>query len=399
MSPRDRIVGLRRVQASDLLEHPRRWRRHPESQRHALIELLERVGYADAVIARQTPDGLVLIDGHLRRDLHPRAELPVLVLDVSEEEADLVLASLDPLAAMAVPDHEALAELVALVQVPDGLLEHLSRSLGDGAKAGRTHPDHVPRRRARGRVRRGQLWALGEHRMLCGDAREGAHLARLMGSDCASVLWTDPPYGVSYVGKTAEALTIAGDDRAGLAELLEGAFGAADAVLFPGARLYVCGPAGPISVVFAQAFVSGGWQLRQWLVWVKDRMVLGHADYHFRHEPLLYGYRPGPGRWGRGAQGWFGDNAQDSVLEVPRPASSRDHPTAKPTELIRRCLANSSKLGDLVLDTFAGSGSTLIACEQLARRARVLEIDPVYCDVIVRRFEAFTGTRAEAIDG
>jgi len=123
-------------------------------------------------------------------------------------------------------------------------------------------------------------------------------------------------------------------------------------------------------------------------------MVLGHADYHYRHEPIAYGYTQGSGRRGRGAKGWYGGNSQCSVIEVPRPAASRDHPTMKPVELIRRCLLNSSKEGFRVLDPFCGSGSTLVACELMGRRGYGMEIEPSYCDVAVARFEALTGEKA-----
>ena len=140
-----------------------------------------------------------------------------------------------------------------------------------------------------------------------------------------------------------------------------------------------------------------GWRLHQTLVWVKDALVLGHADYHYRHEPILYGYKPGGGRRGRGANGWYGDNTQTSVLEVERPRASREHPTMKPSALIELALTNSSQRGDLVLDPFAGSGSTLIACERTGRSARLIELDPSYCDVIVARYERLTGTAATAV--
>jgi DNA modification methylase len=130
-------------------------------------------------------------------------------------------------------------------------------------------------------------------------------------------------------------------------------------------------------------------------VWLKDALVLGHADYHYRHEPILYGYAPGGGRRGRGASGWYGDHAQSSVLEVARPRSAAEHPTQKPVELIERCLRNSSRRGELVLDPFAGSGSTLIACERSGRRARLIELEPRYCDVIFARYERHAGERAE----
>jgi len=152
-------------------------------------------------------------------------------------------------------------------------------------------------------------------------------------------------------------------------------------------------------LTFAQAFCSAGWNLHQDLVWVKDSMVLGHADYHFRHEGIFYGYKPGEGRHGRGHRGWWGGNDQTTVFEVPRPKASRDHPTAKPVELIDRHLRNSSLPGTIILDPFAGSGSTLIACEQLGRRCRAAEIDPLYCEVILRRWEAFTGLAAVKDDG
>ena len=397
---RDRVVELRRVPAGELLAHPRRWRTHPEAQRRALRELLGRVGIADAVLARPSPQGLVLIDGHLRRDLAPDTVLPVLVLDVTEAEADLLLASLDPVAQMARASQEALARLLSSAVLPRDLLQEVHRRYSSGRpRVGLVDPDAVPPRPRTKRVRPGQLWALGEHRVACGDATDPVAIRRLVGEARIDVLWTDPPYGVSYVGKTREALRIQNDDAHGLQALLEGAFAAVAGVLSPGARLYVCHPAGPASIIFGQAFSGAGWRLHQTLVWVKDRIVLGHADYHYRHEPILYGYRPGPGRWGRGHQGWYGGNEATSVLEVPRPAASRAHPTAKPVELIARCLTNSSGPRDLVLDPFGGSGSTLVACEQMDRRAFLLELDPAYCEVAIRRWEEFTGERAVVLDG
>ncbi|MDP9355796.1 MAG: DNA modification methylase, partial [Chloroflexota bacterium] len=180
--------------------------------------------------------------------------------------------------------------------------------------------------------------------------------------------------------------------------LLRSAFANVSEVMLPGAPFYVAHPAGPLSLVFGQVVTELGWRLRQTLVWVKDSLVLGHADYHYRHEPILYGYLPGgTGRRGRGGKGWFGDDAQTSVFEIPRPKASPDHPTSKPVTLITAMLANSTRPGEFVLDLFGGSGSTLIACEQLGQRARLLELDPRYCDVIVRRWEELTGQTAERI--
>jgi DNA modification methylase len=141
--------------------------------------------------------------------------------------------------------------------------------------------------------------------------------------------------------------------------------------------------------------VRRGWQLRQELVWAKDSMVLGRCDYHYRHEPLLYGFKPGAGRLGRGGSRWYGGNNQTSLLEVARPRAAREHPTMKPPELIEICLRNSSRRRQLVLDPFAGSGSTLVACKRLGRAARLIELDPGYCDVIVARWESLTGKAAK----
>jgi site-specific DNA-methyltransferase (adenine-specific) len=243
----------------------------------------------------------------------------------------------------------------------------------------------------------GDLWQLGSHRLLCGDATDPASVSRLMSGEVARCLWTDPPYGVSYVGKTADALTIANDDDAGLEGLLSSAFGAVQGVLAPSASFYIAHPAGPLAPIFASVVTGLGWSVRQSLVWVKDQFVLGRSDYHYRHEPILFGYLPGEGRRGRGGVGWHGDNAQDTVFEVPRPTVSAEHPTMKPVTLIAAMLANSTRRGDLVLDPFGGSGSTLIAGEQLGRPCRLLELDPRYCDVIVRRWESLTGQTAERI--
>jgi DNA modification methylase len=240
--------------------------------------------------------------------------------------------------------------------------------------------------------RTGDVFELGEHRLVCGDARSRAAYEALLEGQQADLLWTDPPYGVSYTGKTAARLRIANDDRAGIGPLLEGAFAEIAVRLRPGAPFYCAFPSGPNALAFLQVLVEQGLPPRQIIAWVKDALVLGHADYQHRFEPIAYGYRTGAGRRGRGAAGWYGGNGQTSVLEVPRPRSAREHPTIKPVELVAICLRNSSSRGELVLDPFAGSGSTLAACERLGRRARLIELDPRYCDVICERYFRLTGS-------
>jgi DNA modification methylase len=395
---RDRVVELRRVRAGDLKENPRNWRRHPERQRRALRAMLEEVGFADAILARERGDGsLEIVDGHLRRSMDPEMVVPVLVLDVDEQEADKLLVSLDPLAALADADAGPLAELLASIETNSEDLRMLFADLAAAAEVegqlGLVDVDEIPAAPSQPRSQAGDLYMMGGHRLICGDATDPAVVSRLMGKERAALLETDPPFGVSYEGKTKARLRLANDDEEGLASLLAGAFGAADFVLRPGAAVYAFHPSGRNAPVFLHA-IAERWELKQMLVWRKDTMVLGHSDYHYIHEQIAYARKPAPARWGRGAGGWYGGNAETTVLEVARPKASREHPTAKPVELLSRLVSNGSTFGDVVLDPFLGSGSTLIACEQLRRRSFGIEIDPVYVDVAVARWERFTGRSA-----
>lgn len=294
-------------------------------------------------------------------------------------------------------DSEELLELLSNLEGLDGTgyeqsdLDALLDEVGPGA----LEEDELPALPVEPVTKPRELVELGEHRLLCGDARDPEVYGRLLGDERPALLWTDPPYGVSYEGKTSAGLTIANDSSAEIARLLRDSFAVLDRSLTPGAPVYTCHPAGALQAVFIAAFLEAGWSLRQTLIWLKDSMVLGRSDYHYKHEPILYGYKPAAsGRLGRGSAGWHGDNSQTSVFELDRPRVSAEHPTMKPPELIEVALRNSSQRRDVVLDPFAGSGSTLVACERLGRRARLIEIDPRYCDVIISRYEALTGRLA-----
>jgi DNA modification methylase len=244
----------------------------------------------------------------------------------------------------------------------------------------------------------GDIWQVGPHRIICGDSSDVGVLDRLMDGAKADAMWTDPPYGVSYVGKTSDALKIKNDGKDGLAALLGSVLPLWFGALKPGMPWYIAAPAGPQTADFVDVVRHYGW--RQTLVWVKSSMVLGHSDYHYKHEILYYGYTEGgAGRRGRGGEGWFGDNSQVSVFEHEKPSRNREHPTMKPLSLIMECLANSSKKGSLVVDPFSGSGSTLVACARTGRIGYGVELDPVYVDVIVARLEAETGEKAVRLDG
>ncbi|MCL8016985.1 DNA methyltransferase, partial [Streptomyces sp. AS02] len=267
-------------------------------------------------------------------------------------------------------------------------------------------PDATPNPPTEPRSKPRDIWHLGPHRVLCGDSTDITAVEAMLDGDRAHCMWTDPPYGVEIVGgshaipvkerRAQGKLTIQNDGASDLPELLAGAFATATAALVPGAPVYIAHPPGPLSLEFANAFQQAGWLLRQQLIWVKDSLVLGRSDYHYRHEPIWYGFTDptaDSGRLGRGGDRWHGDNAQTSILEVPRPPRSEDHPTMKPVELITRCLSNSCPPGGLVYEPFGGSGSTLIAAHTLGRIARVVELDPRYVDVICRRYQEHTGTQ------
>lgn len=245
----------------------------------------------------------------------------------------------------------------------------------------------------------GDIWQLGRHRVICGDSTDLSAVDALMGGRRADMMWTDPPYGVDYVGKTADALKIQNDTGpGGLPELLAGAYAAATSALKAGAPVYVAHP-DSYRVIFETAMDQAGWHVRQNLIWAKDVLVLGRSDYHYRHEPILYGFTDGgEGRLGRGGDRWYGENNATTVFDVPKPSRSAEHPTMKPIELITRMLNNSCPPGGIVYDPFGGSGSTLIAAHAHGATGYLVELDPAYVDVICRRFQKATGVIPVRLD-
>lgn len=247
--------------------------------------------------------------------------------------------------------------------------------------------DAVPDPPAKAITKKGDIWTLGEHRVLCGDCTNAGAVKQLWGTSRAAWMWTDPPYGVDYTGKTKNALKISSDNAVDLSALLSKSFQVADSILEEGAPLYIAHPPGVLSLQFGAAVLGVGWHFHETLVWVKDSMVLGHSDYHYKHEPILYGWR------GKNRK-WYGGRTQVTVLEHERPKKSENHPTMKPVRLVAANLQNSSRSGDVGYDPFLGSGTTLIAAEQLDRICYGLELEPRYCDVIVERWENLTGKKA-----
>ena len=379
---------------------------YPGNPRRGNVEairgsLLENGQYRPIVINRRTME--VLAGNHTLRAAKGLgwSEIAATFVEVDEERAKRIVLADNRTNDLAGYDSAALAELLSELPELSGTgydeddLDALLSELGH-AEPGEDDPPPLP---AAPSARPGELYELGRHRLICGDARERGAYAALLGEERADVLWTDPPFGVGYEGKTEARLRIAGDARDGVGELLRASFARIDAALSEGAALYVSHPSGAAALPFLEAFVAQGWSLRQTLVWVKDAFVLGRSDYQWRHEAILYGFKPSAGRLGRGAAGWHGGDAETTVLEFDRPRASREHPTMKPPALIERCLRNSSRPADVVLDPFAGSGSTLVACERIGRAARLIELDRAYCDVIVARYERLTGERAQRVGG
>ncbi|MBA2480452.1 MAG: ParB N-terminal domain-containing protein [Planctomycetes bacterium] len=270
--------------------------------------------------------------------------------------------------------------------------DELAGLLDPGSHAGLTDPDVVPAPPAVATTRPGDIWVLGEHRLLCGDSTKVEDLTRLMDDVQADLLLTDPPYNVGYVGRTEDQLTIENDsmDDAAYRRLLVDSFRATSDHLRPGGGFYIW-HADSEGLAVRSACADVGLTVRQCLTWVKNSLVLGRQDYHWRHEPCLYGWKDGA------AHTWLSDRSQTTVLEFDRPTRSTDHPTMKPVDLFVYLMHNSCAAGGIVVDPFGGSGTTIIAAEQTGRRGFLVELDPRYCDVIVRRWSEFTGRTPERI--
>ena len=232
----------------------------------------------------------------------------------------------------------------------------------------------------------GDLWVLGDHRLLCGDATDKEAIETLLAGETAAMVFTDPPYNVAYQGKTAQKLQIHNDAlgekfyaflRQSLANLIAVCQGA----------IYVCMSSSELHTLY-RAFTDAGGHWSTFLIWAKHHFTLGRSDYQRQYEPILYGWPEKIEHY------WCGDRNQGDVWFISRPMANREHPTAKPVELVERAIENSSRIRDVVLDPFAGSGTTLIACQRRKRRARLMELDPGYADVICQRWQQYTGKSA-----
>ena len=267
--------------------------------------------------------------------------------------------------------------------------DELANILKEPETEGLTDEDAVPEAPEVPVTVEGDVWIMGKHRLMCGDSTSIDTLEVLCQNELVDMWLTDPPYNVAYEGKTKDALTIQNDEMSdeGFRQFLTESYTAADAVMKAGAVFYIW-HADSEGYNFRGAAHDSGWQVRQCLIWKKQTMVMGRQDYHWKHEPCLYGWKGGAGHL------WATDRKQTTILEFDRPSKNKEHPTMKPVELFEYQMLNNTKGSDKVLDSFAGSGTTAIACEKHGREARLMELDPKYCDVIIKRWQEFTGKSA-----
>lgn len=382
-----------------LVPYDRNARTHSQEQIAQIAASIQEFGFTNPILVA-SDDGIIAGHGRLAaaKDLGLN-EVPVVVLDhlTPTQRRAYVLAD-NKLALNAGWDEELLQQEIAALNLVDfdlsllgwseeelvELLPEVEELPPEDADA-----DAVPEPPAEPVTKPGDVWLLEKHRVMCGDSTSIEAVEQLMAGEQADLLLTDPPYNVAYEGGTSEKLTIQNDDMSDedFRQFLWDVYSAADAVMKPGAVFYIW-HADSEGYNFRGAARDVGWPVRQCLIWKKSSLVLGRQDYQWKHEPCLYGWKDGAGHF------WGSDRSQTTVLEFDKPSRNGEHPTMKPVELFQYQLENSTKRGWVVLDLFGGSGTTAIAAHKAGRVARLMELDPRYCDVIVRRWQQFTGKTA-----
>ncbi len=375
---------------NQLREYPQNARTHSEAQIEQIVASIREFGFVNPILIG-TDNGIIAG--------HAMSEVPVIVLGHLTAKQRRALAIADNrLPLNAGWDEEILRlELAALQQeefdvkligFDDAELERLLAEQDLGEEF--TDADEVPAMPVVPITAPGDLWILGNHRLLCGDATSMEAIETVLDGRTADMVFIDPPYNVGYQGKTSDKLRIRNDELGDkFYEFLRQACTNVMAVCQGG--IYICMSSSELHTLH-RAFTEAGGHWSTFVIWCKHHFTLGRSDYQRQYEPILYG-------WPKGADHhWCGARDQGDVWFIPRPMSNREHPTAKPVELVERAVSNSSEFGGIVLDTFAGSGTTLIACERLRRRARLIEIDPRYADVTCQRWQQFSGKQA-VLDG
>jgi DNA modification methylase len=398
---RNRIVETKQIRASELVDNPNNWRTHPAKQKAALLGAIEDLGQVQAVTVRKIKGGKYeLFDGHLRKDVFGDEMITVNVTDLSEAEANKALLTLDPLAAMAGKNSEALTKLLSSTQFDNADLQKMLEQMGKSiANVGYTDPDAIPMKSGKSKIRRGDVFELGKHRLMCGDSTED--IPKLIGQEKPNLMTTDPPYGVNYdptwrnhvkrangslVGAKRTGI-VSNDDRADWTDVWKA---------FVGDVAYVW-HGGLHSAEVERSLGVAGFEVRAQIIWAKTHHAISRGAYHWQHEPCWYAVRSGK------KANWLGDRKQTTLWQVMSTNgfiagkdedSDGNHSTQKPVELFRRPMLNHTREMDAVLDPFCGSGSCIIAGEQTNRRVLAMELDPTYVEQAIRRWELFSGKKA-----
>lgn len=391
-------------QVADLVPYAKNARQHPPEQIDQIAASMERFGFTIPMLVAE--DGTI-IAGHGRLMAAAQlglAEVPVMVArGWSEEDRRLYTLADNRLAEIAEWDPEMLRIEIGELREDFGIedmsligfsAEDLAEILPDAlidTTGGLTDPDDVPEVPEAPVTRPGDVWLLGRHRLLCGDSTVSTDVQKVLGDVKADLCFCDPPYNVDYAGGVGAEK--AGKGRRIKNDALGEGFGQFlyDACVLINAHtdgaVYICMSSSELQTL-QSAFKSAGGHWSTFIIWAKDRFTLGRADYQRQYEPILYGWPEGVKRH------WCGDRDQGDVWNIERPHKNDLHPTMKPVSLVERAIRNSSRKGDLVFDPFGGSGTTLIAAEKTGRHASLIELDPKYVDVIVRRWQEFTGEAA-----
>ena len=393
-------VSYRRIE--DLIPYARNARTHSDDQVARIAGSIKEFGWTNPILV-DGENGIIAGHGRLAaaRKLG-MSEVPVIELaGLSDVQKRAYILADNRLALDAGWDSEMLSLELGDLKDAGGDLgltgftdEELDELLANPTESVEGDEDEAPEPQEAPVSKRGDVWILGAHRVMCGDACSADDISKLFGSTgggapTVSLYLTDPPYNVAYEGCTKDALTIQNDnmDDGQFRQLLVDAFSMADTVMQPGAVFYIW-HAGLEGINFLGACRDVGWPVREYLIWAKNSLVMGRQDYQWRHEPCLYGWKEGA------AHKWYSDRSQSTVLEFDRPTRNGAHPTMKPVALFRYLMENSSKKGDVVFDSFGGSGTTLIAAEETGRVSRLMELDPCYVDVIIKRWQEMTGEEA-----
>jgi len=380
---KSRIVGHGEEAPDNLTANPLNFRRHPKEQLNALKGSMKELGWIKTVIVNKR-SGYVL-DGHARVEEAIRQGLPsipVTYVDLDENEEKLALAVLDPITELAYRDDETLKLLLEQANASDQDLKDFLLTLNaQEAESGllpSVDEDEVPEPPKKAITKLGDLIALGNHRLLCGDATKIEDVEKLMDGKKADMVFTDPPYGVDYEG-------IINDSRIGLENLLRQSFQNYMCLSKSGASIY-CFHSDKCADIFHKVFREF-FHFSSMIIWEKNSLTLSQTDYQSQHEPCLYGWMD------NGKHHWYSDRKQTSIWKFHK-EKCKGHTTPKPITLVEKAINNSSKTGQSVLDLFGGSGSTLIACEKTNRHCYMMELNPIYCDVIIERWEKATGKKA-----